>query len=444
MQRNLPIQFPGLLPKIVKREKMPMRAGKLAPVRQKGTDMEKQWIEFGIKIEQRLNETLHEAIISNPRKSSDSEISKIKIRPVALKNKLKFQASIYKGKQVLHENYEAKALKEQLALWLQNDFKQLEMFNGKGCLICLSGKKGNLTMKEKGELPKTAEPAEGRIESIKLEKFAHNRHKNYILKEDIPVPFLIDLKVQTSQGKIVHASYDKFKQINRFLEFVEDIMPCFDDRDVIRILDFGCGKSYLTFALYHYFHVICKRNVEITGLDLKKDVIENCNRLAKKYGYDKLQFLVGDIKDYESFQDVDLVVTLHACDVATDYALHKAINWNAKAILSVPCCHHELNPRLDNAELAPMLEYGIVRDRFASLATDTLRAIILEKYGYETQLLEFIDMTHTPKNILVRGVKRKKMLSAAKQEAIIKKEEEFSRFLGAKITLQKLLEEGKE
>jgi len=430
LRSNLLIQFSGLLPKIVKREKMPMRARKVAPVRQKGTDMEKQWIEFGIKIEQRLNETLHEAIVSNPRKSSDSEISKIKIRPVALKNKLKFQASIYKGKQVLHENYEAKALKEQLALWLQNDFKQLEMFNGKGCLICLSGKKGNLTMKEKGELPKTAEPAEGRIESIKLEKFAHNRHNNYILKEDIPVPFLIDLKVQTSQGKIVHASYDKFKQINRFLEFVEDIMPCFDDRDVIRILDFGCGKSYLTFALYHYFHVICKRNVEITGLDLKKDVIENCNRLAKKYGYDKLQFLVGDIKDYESFQDVDLVVTLHACDVATDYALHKAINWNAKAILSVPCCHHELNHTLNCPELGFIAEYSMLKQKLCDAATDAMRLKLLEAKGYTTAALELIDSDETPKNIMLRAIKRNGFDASGKEaQRLMGEYQEIKNFL---------------
>ena len=218
-------------------------------------------------------------------------------------------------------------------------------------------------------------------------------------------------------------------------------MPALEDKKIIRILDFGCGKSYLTFAIYHYLHELKKKDVQIIGLDLKEDVIAHCNALKDKYGYKNLQFLTGDIKDYTGQDEVDMVVTLHACDIATDYALYKAMKWNAKVILSVPCCHHEINRQIKNDALRPMLEYGIVKDRMAALVTDSLRALILEKQGYETQLLEFIDMTHTPKNILIRAVKRDKIISAGKQAQLDKQEQEFSDFMGIHTTLQKLMEE---
>ena len=234
---------------------------------------------------------------------------------------------------------------------------------------------------------------------------AHNRVKQYILKEGIPVPFLVDLGVMTSKGKIITQKYDKFRQINRFLEFIEDILPRLPKDREVTILDFGCGKSYLTFAMYYYLKELKGYDVNIIGLDLKTDVIEKCNRLATDYGYKKLHFLQGDIADYEGVSSVDMVVTLHACDTATDYALAKAVEWGAQVILSVPCCQHELNRQIENEMLAPFLKYGILKERMAALLTDGIRANLLESKGYETQILEFIDMEHTPKNLLIRAVK---------------------------------------
>ncbi len=397
--------------------------------------MEQQWQEFCEKVNSRWNASLKEAIFSNPQSKTQS-VSKRKVRPVLLKGELCFQVSSFEGKQVKHENLNADEVTKKALTWMQEEFKQLEVHNGESTLICLTNKKGTLTMKVK----KSAEPPQRMDE----EKFAHNRRKKYLLPDTEPVPFLVDLGVQTKEGKIINSSYDKFKQINRFLEFIEDILPALESEQRIRILDFGCGKSYLTFAIYHYLHEICGKEVEITGLDLKADVIADCNKLAVKYGYKSLRFEVGDIKEYEAYQDVDLVVTLHACDTATDYALYKAIRWNAKAILSVPCCHHEVNRQVRAPELVPMLEYGIVKDRFAALATDSLRAMILKQYGYETQLLEFIDMTHTPKNLLIRAVKKNGLVPARKLGQLQAQEEEFSSFLGVHTTLQTLLENGKE
>ncbi len=413
-----------------------------------------QWEKLREKLGQYINVNLKEVIISNAR-NKDS-ITKIKVRPVLLKQDVVYQVSSFKGKQVFHENMAPKALGENCVKWLQNDFGQMEAHHEQGTLICLTNKKGTLTVKEKktaatngkaknfGETGKDVKVSGEKDVRIlaeeRLQELAHNRKKKYILEENIPVGFLIDLGVQTPQGKIIHSAYDKFRQINRFLEFVEDVLPALEEEKAIRILDFGCGKSYLTFAIYHYLHELKKKDVQIIGLDLKEDVIAHCNALKDKYGYTNLQFLTGDIKDYTGQDEVDMVVTLHACDVATDYALHKAINWNAKVILSVPCCHHEVNRQVHNEVLAPMFKYGIVKDRMAALATDSLRALLLEKEGYETQLLEFIDMTHTPKNILIRAVKRTKMISAAKQKELAKQEEEFTKFLGVHTTLQKLLE----
>ena len=252
--------------------------------------------------------------------------------------------------------------------------------------------------------------------------------------------FLVDLGVMTPEGKIVHARYDKFRQINRFLEFVEDILPALPKDRELTILDFGCGKSYLTFAIYYYLRECQGLDVRIIGLDLKEDVIRKCSDLSSKYGYDKLTFLQGDIAGYEGCTQVDMVVTLHACDTATDYALYKAVKWGASVILSVPCCQHELNKQIENETLAPVLKYGLLKERMSALITDGLRAGLLEQQGYNTQILEFIDMEHTPKNILIRAVKRKngKKAEAASAAAF----ENCTEALHADLTLEKLLSAG--
>ena len=261
--------------------------------------------------------------------------------------------------------------------------------------IYLCSQKGKVTYKTKKNV-QTAAKASG----------SHNRKKQYILEEGTPIEPLVDMGVFTPEGKVVRTMYDKFRQINRFLEFVEDILPQLDSGRELTILDFGCGKSYLTFAMYYYLHELKEYDIRIIGLDLKKEVIRHCNELSEKYGYEKLRFLEGDIADYTGVNKVDMVVTLHACDTATDYALAKAVGWDAKVILSVPCCQHELNRQIRNEVLEPVLRYGLLKERMAALITDGLRAQYLEREGYEAQILEFIDMEHTPKNILIRAVKR--------------------------------------
>lgn len=262
---------------------------------------------------------------------------------------------------------------------------------------------------------------------------SHNRQKRYILEEGKPVAFLEDLGVMTADGKVIRSRYDKFRQINRFLEFIEDILPRLDKSRENVIIDFGCGKSYLTFAMYYYLHELRGYEVRIIGLDLKQDVIDRCNRLSEAYGFDKLKFYHGDIASYDGVDHVDMVVTLHACDTATDYALEKAVKWDASVILSVPCCQHELNKQMDNELLRPVLQYGLIKERMAALYTDALRAEILENRGYRTQILEFIDMEHTPKNILIRAVKQ----GGPKDNR--KEIEDILQFLGTEQTLAGLL-----
>ena len=346
-----------------------------------------------------LNETLIRVILSNP--SSKDGVIKICARPVLKNKSLLFQIEEYTKTQVFHKNLTAGDAGSYLTSKLSSDtssqtasFKNALVETQSFTANVLVSKKGTITIKKKVN-------ASAKQPKISL---SHNRKKKYILEEGIPVPFLIDLGVMTQNGNIVNAHYDKFRQINRFLEYIEDILPSLPTGRELRILDFGCGKSYLTFAIYYYLKVLKGYPVRITGLDLKEDVIRHCNELAVKYGYDKLEFLCGDIAYYDGCSQVDMVVTLHACDTATDYALAKAVGWGAKVILSVPCCQHELNKQMKNDLLSPVLHYGILKERMAALMTDGLRAQILEANGYRTQILEFIDMAHTPKNLLIRAV----------------------------------------
>lgn len=346
-----------------------------------------------------LNETLIRVILSNP--SSKDGVIKICARPMLKNKSLLFQIEEYTKTQVFHKNLTAGDAGSYLTGKLSSDtssqtasFKNALVETQSFTANVLVSKKGTITIKKKVN-------ASAKQPKISL---SHNRKKKYILEEGIPVPFLIDLGVMTQNGNIVNAHYDKFRQINRFLEYIEDILPSLPTGRELRILDFGCGKSYLTFAIYYYLKVLKGYPVRITGLDLKEDVIRHCNELAVKYGYDKLEFLCGDIAYYDGCSQVDMVVTLHACDTATDYALAKAVGWGAKVILSVPCCQHELNKQMKNDLLSPVLHYGILKERMAALMTDGLRAQILEANGYRTQILEFIDMAHTPKNLLIRAV----------------------------------------
>ena len=345
-------------------------------------------------LEEVLNWELSDMTLSN-RKAS-GEIQKIKVRPVIIKDQLIFQAAQYTKTQVFHKNIEETQVKAWVQNLIENEFKQTQIRCSNKEYTVLSGKKGNVTIKERKL---------NVCEKQEKKDLSHNRKKTYILPEGTAVPFLVDLDVMTSEGKIVRTKYDKYRQINRFLEFIQDILPELPKNRPLTIIDFGCGKSYLTFAMYYYLKILMGYEVHMIGLDLKSDVIRHCNELADKYGYANLEFIHGDIADFEGADAVDMVVTLHACDTATDYALYKAVRWNAKVILSVPCCQHELNGQISNDMLNAVFSYGLLKERMAALMTDGLRGQLLESVGYKTQILEFIDMEHTPKNILIRAVK---------------------------------------
>lgn len=375
-----------------------------------------------------LNREFIRAVFSNPRVKDN--VVKAKLRPMEQKGELLFQLESFTKTQAFHKNLTVEETKDELAKLLE-EFRQVQVETVSEDITVLISKKGKATIKRKRK----------KVQA-KAADLSHNRKKKYILEEGIVVPFLQDLGVMTQDGKIVRTKMDKFRQINRFLEFVEDILPQLDKDRELTLLDFGCGKSYLTFAMYYYLH------------ELK--------------GYEKLTFLVGDIADYEGVDQVDMVVTLHACDTATDYALAKAVGWNAKVILSVPCCQHEVNKQLEKQRnlhsgkmksktevmgvsemlgdqlasmeevLGPIMDYGLLRERFAALVTDGLRAKRLESEGYETQVLEFIDMEHTPKNILLRAVKKGSPAAKSRKEA-----EDCERFLKIQPTLGMLLAEQK-
>ena len=341
-----------------------------------------------------LDESLLRIVISNP--TDRQGVSKVKVRPLLLKGSLVFQAEELMGNQAFHKNYSDGECISYITDLLEGKMRQMELDSRKGQVRVLVSKKGSLSIKVKRQ-QKIATPSPVP---------QHNRQKTYILKEGTTVPFLVDLGVMTAEGKIIASRYDKFRQINRFLEFIEDVLPRLDKNRENVIIDFGCGKSYLTFAMYYYLHELKGYLIRVIGLDLKQTVIDDCNRLGERYGYDKLKFYHGDIASYEGVDHVDMVVTLHACDTATDYALAKAVRWGASVILSVPCCQHELNKTMHQELMAPVFQYGLIKERMAALYTDALRAEILESQGYRTQILEFIDMEHTPKNILIRAVKQ--------------------------------------
>lgn len=349
-------------------------------------------------IKEYFNIDLLYAVLSNKRNKSGSRLDKIKIRPVLLKQNLYFQVTYYENDQVFHKNLKQFEVETEILPVLENDFKQMQVEHKKAMITILISKKGQVTVKKKRKDK----------DFFNWEQdLSHNRSKQYILEEGKPIPFFIDLGVMNEEGKVLKVKYDKFRQINRFLEFIEDILPKLPQNKEIKIIDFGCGKSYLTFAMYYYLKELKGYDIQMIGLDLKTDVIRRCNEIKDRYGYEKLTFYKGDIASYEGTQNVDMVVTLHACDTATDYALAKAVQWDASVILSVPCCQHELNGQIENAALSPVLKYGLLKERLAALVTDGLRGELLEQAGYQVQMLDFIDMEHTPKNILIRAVKNK-------------------------------------
>ena len=390
------------------------------------------------------------ATFSSPMKTLDNiEFEKIRIK-LTNPEKLEFSTESYKNPQVFHKLLTGEKIKNFFKDDFLSLYKNVTIETTEATLTILTNKKGEKKLLKK---KRTSSPVQN------LTKVPHNKTKNYILKEGIPVPFLVELGVMTKEGKIHNQKYDKFRQINRFLEFVDDILPEIlkpvsskeeGQTRPLEITDFGCGKSYLTFALYHYLVVLKGLKVNIKGLDLKKDVINHCNDLAKKCGYENLIFSTGDIAEYrdskkDSLEPLDLVITLHACDTATDYALAYAVEHKAKSILSVPCCQHEINSQLKKQNsmeiLNPLLKHGIIKERFSALVTDVLRVEALESVGYKTQLLEFIDMENTPKNLMIRGVLKDFSTSFPQPENQLSKDgKALKNALNVKQTLLNLLD----
>ena len=337
-------------------------------------------------------ESLQSLILSNPVPS------KTKYRKIrAERNGDAFFVSSFTVTQVFHETVPAEKILDYCLDTARETYRQLNLWLSDGRVVeILLSKKGKAHVSVRADQPSVLDRT----------KALPNRQKNHILQEGMIVPPLVDMGVLTPEGKIIRSRYDKFKQINRFLEIIDDEYKDYVSDKPLRVIDFGCGKAYLTFVLYYYFTEIRHLAVNMTGLDLKTDVIEKCNLAAREYGYTGLRFEIGDIADYSPDDDIDMVITLHACDTATDYALYNAVTWNAKKIFSVPCCQHEINKTITSQHLNVLTRYGIIKERFSALLTDALRADILECCGYETQVLEFIDLEHTPKNIMLRAVKR--------------------------------------
>lgn len=349
------------------------------------------------KIRKALEQSLFEykpvkLIFSNPRKKS-LPYRKATLRPVLIQCRLMYQMEYQYEKKVIQDNLPADNVIDVCLELIAQNFKQVNIFTEEADIQILASKP---------EKPKFI----NKPGTMKQENLEHNQVKNYIIPDGKPCDFLIRLGVMDKNGKVFQKHYSKFRQINRYLEILQDVfndLPT-DNGRPLRIIDFGCGKAYLTFALYHYLKVMNDLDVEIIGLDLKADVIEFCNKVARDLHYDELQFLMGDIADYTN-DHADMVVTLHACDTATDYALINAVKWNTKVILSVPCCQHEMFSQIDNDLHRPMYKHGILKDRFTELLTDGLRGLKLEARGYDVAMIEFTSLEHTSKNIMIKAIK---------------------------------------
>lgn len=360
------------------------------------------------------DENFISGVFSSLRKASEIDYKKVSIKSVLIKEEKFYQFEYFMNdNKVIHENNTYEQMLDKFEEFVEKTFKQVMLFTDKRDIQILISKKGKIKIINK----KPTKQYTGQL--------SHNRVKNYILKEGTPYDFLIKLNICDETGKVYKKKYDKFKQLNKYLEFVSGAVSSFKDDKEITIVDFGCGKAYLTFALYHYLVNELNLKVNIVGLDLKKDVIDYCNEVASELSYDKLKFLVGDIRDYNSEVDVSMVVSLHACDIATDIALAKSVSWNAKVIFAVPCCQHEMFDKISSKSLTPMLKHGIVKEKLSSLITDSIRGLKLESVGYEVNMMEFIDMEHTPKNILIKAV-RENVNSEDKSFMKLKNEEYIS------------------
>lgn len=380
------------------------------------------------QIQKVINDVIHEekliyGVFSNVRKGIEKSFTKVTVKPVLIKQDRLIQFTYQYEKKVVHENLdEAEAIEKSMHL-IEAYFRQgmIYAYDGDYQILVSKSNKAKLLKKQ---------PSRNTID------FSHNRKKSYIINEGEFNEFFFALGIMDARGQVVKKKYDKFRQINRYLEIVSDCIPHFNGKKHINIVDFGCGKAYLTFALYHYLVDIMKFDVNIIGLDLKEDVIEHCNELATSLNYENLNFIHGDIKSFDTLESIDMVVSLHACDIATDESLGKAVKWGAEIILAVPCCQHEFFKKIHNPVMENMERHGLIKERLSSLVTDSLRANVLELMGYQTQVLEFIDMEHTPKNILIRAFKK----DFDKTDAV-KRYKDFKQFWGLKPYIEEVMGE---
>lgn len=371
-------------------------------------------------------EELGKIIFSSLTKKDGEKITKSTIKPLLIKENLFYQNEYFQNNKAYHKNLEKNEV-EPLILKIYENYKNINIIaRDKDYAIMYN--KGRFHLKITSKMH----------EEIKITQ--HNKKKEYIIEEGTPVEFLVDLGIMDKEGKVIKNSYNKFRQINKYLEFIESVIEELQKKKLInnqlKIIDFGSGKSYLTFVLYYYLHEMRKISVEIIGIDLKKDVMENCSFLAKKYRFENMKFIYGDIKNYEGYKEVDIVFSLHACDTATDYSFLKALDLNAKAILAVPCCQHEFSAKISKSKetglkkkLSPLISHGILQEKLSSLLTDGFRANVLELCGYRAKVLEFIDTEHTPKNLLIKAIRDNGMTEGYLE----KKREEceiFMKFMG--------------
>lgn len=355
------------------------------------------------------NNCVNKIIVSNPYKSNS------KYNKIVLENKINhYMENSYTQKQSFTKNIDCDKIVDEIYTFI-DDFKQYNLFANEVEFMIKVSKSGKLFL------------TKNKIKNKININSSNNRIKNYILKENEVISPLVDMGVFSAEGKIINSMYDKYKQINKFIELIDDYIK---DKKLSKInfIDFGCGKSYLTFVVYYYFHFIKKIDVNMIGLDLKEDVIKKCNDIANKYGYDNLKFELGNIKDYKPQMDVDMIITLHACDTATDFALYNAIKWNTKMIFSVPCCQHEVNKQIKTSEFPILTRYGLIKERLSSDFTDIIRCNLLKAMSYNVEMIEFIGFEHTPKNILIRANLTKIPIAIRKQylEEVVKLKESFN------------------
>ena len=357
--------------------------------------------------------SLLRGVLSKPRAA---ELPKrTTVEPVELRGEIAFRFTAQLADRVVHENLPPDEARERLGILLA-DYGQGLLQTAEADWQVL----GDRVLRR----PATRSEVSRR----------HDRRKRYLLEAGTPVPFLVELGVMTADGAVRKRRHDKFRQVNRFLELVDDVVPSLRPDGTLRVIDFGCGKSYLTFAIHHLLTEIRGREVDIVGLDLKADVIASCSALAARAGTAGLRFEQGDIASFATTGAVDLVVSLHACDTATDEALAQAIRWRADAILAVPCCQKEAYRQLRSSQLAPLLRHGLAKERFAALVTDALRAQLLELHGYRAQLVEFVPLEHTAKNVLIRAIRGAPADAAARRAY-----EELRDSLGLDPALERLL-----